>query len=212
MRPLGSTPPAARSAFRSAWPLPGPSCWLLCRSSSLTRLNNSKVLAPAQQQRVSDALEDDAEIMRNSHLDDVLAGQPTDVKAEVIHINTDARPKAPPDRPASTAIGGAGRAYQRIPDGAIAGQEAIEIVGGGRACLNAARPVRGLTRPPSLASRRRPLPTRLGAVFRDPGLRGLQLGDRQRPALPGSRNESARIAGRIQLSSLTTATRSNEAA
>ncbi len=56
--------------------------------------NDSNVLAPAQQQRVSDALEDDAEIMSNSHLDEVLAGQPTDVKAEVIHINTDARPKA----------------------------------------------------------------------------------------------------------------------
>ena len=32
--------------------------------------------------------------MSNSHLDEVLAGQPTDVKAEVIHINTDARPQA----------------------------------------------------------------------------------------------------------------------
>ena len=161
--------------------------------------NDSHVLAPAQQQRVSDALEDDAEMMSNSHLEEVLAGQPADVKAEVIHINTDARPKALADRPARATAGGADRAFQRLPDGAIAGQ----------------RGHRNRRRRPRLLERHEAgwdLPAGLGAVFGDPGLRGLQLGDRERLALPGSRNDSALIAGRIHVSSLTTATRSNEVA
>ncbi len=51
----------------------------------------STVLSPSQQQQVSDALEDDAEFMTNTHLEQQLAGQPPDVKAEIIEINTDAR-------------------------------------------------------------------------------------------------------------------------
>jgi MFS family permease len=56
--------------------------------------DNSKVLNTAQQQQVSTALEDDAELMTNTHLAEQLAGQPADVKAEIIRINTDARPLA----------------------------------------------------------------------------------------------------------------------
>src|SRR5262249_50871693 len=43
---------------------------------------------------VSKGLEKNAEVMTNTHLDALLAGQPADVKAEIIHINTVARPKA----------------------------------------------------------------------------------------------------------------------
>jgi hypothetical protein len=50
------------------------------------------VLSPAEQQRVSTALEDDAELMSNTQLEEVLVGQPADVQAEIIRINTDARP------------------------------------------------------------------------------------------------------------------------
>jgi hypothetical protein len=32
--------------------------------------------------------------MTNTHLDELLAGQQADVKAEIVHINTKARPKA----------------------------------------------------------------------------------------------------------------------
>jgi hypothetical protein len=56
--------------------------------------DNSKVLNTAQQQQVSTALEDDAELMTNTHLAEQLAGQPADVQAEIIRINTDARPLA----------------------------------------------------------------------------------------------------------------------
>jgi len=55
---------------------------------------SSKVLAPAEQQQVANALEDDAEVMSNTQLEEQLAGQPPDVRAEILRINTDARPLA----------------------------------------------------------------------------------------------------------------------
>ncbi|MEP7035654.1 MAG: MFS transporter [Dermatophilaceae bacterium] len=55
---------------------------------------DSTVLNTAQQQQVSTALEHDAEVMTNSALAEQLAGQPTDVQAEILRINTDARPLA----------------------------------------------------------------------------------------------------------------------
>ena len=54
----------------------------------------STVLSPAEQQVVADALEHDAEVMTNTDLAVVLAGQPADVQAEIIRINTEARPFA----------------------------------------------------------------------------------------------------------------------
>ena len=54
----------------------------------------SKVLTPAEQQRVSEGLEKNAEVMTNTHLEELLAGQSADVKAEILHINTISRPKA----------------------------------------------------------------------------------------------------------------------
>ena len=53
---------------------------------------SSTVLSPPQQQQVALALEEDAEVMTNTHLAEVLAGQPADVQAEIIRINTSARP------------------------------------------------------------------------------------------------------------------------
>jgi Na+/melibiose symporter-like transporter len=54
----------------------------------------STVLAPNEQQRVADALEDDAEVMTNTHLEELLVDQPEDTRDEIIRINTDARPLA----------------------------------------------------------------------------------------------------------------------
>ena len=56
--------------------------------------DDSAVLNAAQQEQVSTALEDDAELMTNTQLEEQLAGQPADVRAEIIRINTDARPIA----------------------------------------------------------------------------------------------------------------------
>jgi EmrB/QacA subfamily drug resistance transporter len=55
---------------------------------------SSAVLAPAESQQVATALEDDAELMSNTQLEEVLVGQPADVQAEIIRINTEARPFA----------------------------------------------------------------------------------------------------------------------
>jgi hypothetical protein len=54
----------------------------------------SSVLEPAEQQRVANALEDDAQVLSNTQLDELLVGQPEDVQDEIIRINTDARPLA----------------------------------------------------------------------------------------------------------------------
>jgi EmrB/QacA subfamily drug resistance transporter len=54
----------------------------------------STVLAPAEQQQVATALEDDAELMSNTQLEEVIVGQPPAVEAEIIRINTEARPFA----------------------------------------------------------------------------------------------------------------------
>ena len=54
----------------------------------------STVLAPAEQQRVAIALEDDAQVMSNTQLEELLASQPEPVQDEIVRINTDARPLA----------------------------------------------------------------------------------------------------------------------
>jgi MFS family permease len=56
--------------------------------------DDSAVLAPAEQQQVADKLQDDAELMSNTQLTELLVGQPPAVQDEIIRINTDARPKA----------------------------------------------------------------------------------------------------------------------
>jgi EmrB/QacA subfamily drug resistance transporter len=55
---------------------------------------SSTVLRPAEQERVAQALEDDAEVMRNSELEELLAGEPQATQDEIIRINTEARPVA----------------------------------------------------------------------------------------------------------------------
>ena len=55
---------------------------------------SSDVLSPAEQQQVADGLEENAEVMTNTHLEELLAGQPADVQEEILEINTDARPIA----------------------------------------------------------------------------------------------------------------------
>jgi Na+/melibiose symporter-like transporter len=54
----------------------------------------STVLAPAEKQRVANALEDDAQVLSNTQLEELLVGQPEEVQDEIVRINTDARPLA----------------------------------------------------------------------------------------------------------------------
>ena len=70
---------------------------ILLATLSVTFTNKadaSTVLPPDDQERVAQALEDDAEVMSNTQLEQLLADQPEDIQDEIIRINTDARPIA----------------------------------------------------------------------------------------------------------------------
>jgi MFS family permease len=68
---------------------------LAALSIAFTKMSDdSKVLTGPQQEQVAQALEDDAEVMSNTKLEEQLAGQPPAVQDEIIRINTDARPRA----------------------------------------------------------------------------------------------------------------------
>ena len=54
-------------------------------------VQSSTVLNPDQQQQVAQALEEDAEIMSDTQPEAQLAGQPAEVQAEILRINTEAR-------------------------------------------------------------------------------------------------------------------------
>src|SRR3954468_20272521 len=58
------------------------------------KAQDSTVLPVAAQEQVSQALEDDAEVLSNTKLEEQLAGQPAAIREEIVSINTDARPLA----------------------------------------------------------------------------------------------------------------------
>ncbi len=49
------------------------------------------MLSPGEQERVAQVLEDDAQVMSTSQLNELLASQPAASSAEIIRINNDAR-------------------------------------------------------------------------------------------------------------------------
>jgi len=59
-----------------------------------SKAESSDVLPKAEQQRVADVLEDDAQVMSNTQLEKLLADQPKEIQDEIVAINTDARPLA----------------------------------------------------------------------------------------------------------------------
>ncbi|GIG23426.1 MFS transporter [Cellulomonas chitinilytica] len=56
--------------------------------------NASTVLDAAQKEQVATVLEDDAQLMSNTQLNELLADEPPEVAAEIVQINTDVRPRA----------------------------------------------------------------------------------------------------------------------
>ena len=76
---------------------------------------DSKVLPAAEQEQVAQALEDDAEVMSNTKLEEQLIGQPPEIRAEVIRINTDVRPLALQVALLVPILAGAARALERLP-------------------------------------------------------------------------------------------------
>jgi hypothetical protein len=64
-------------------------------SFTFTSMAQSSTVLPAdQQQQISQALEQDAEVMSNTALQQQISGQPAEIQQEVIRINTQARPRA----------------------------------------------------------------------------------------------------------------------
>ncbi len=59
-----------------------------------TMADNSAVLPPEDKAQVSHALDTDAQLVSNTNLEQLLADEPPAVQAEIIRINTDARPLA----------------------------------------------------------------------------------------------------------------------
>ena len=60
-------------------------------SLAFTNMTNASPVIPStQQQQIAQTLEDDAQVVSNSELEELLAGEPPDVREEVLSINTDA--------------------------------------------------------------------------------------------------------------------------
>jgi hypothetical protein len=55
---------------------------------------NSTVLPPAQKSQIADVLDEDAEVMTNTQLEELIAEEAPAVREEVVSINTDTRPPA----------------------------------------------------------------------------------------------------------------------
>jgi hypothetical protein len=65
---------------------------LAALSVSFTQMTeSSEVIPQAQQQQIAAALEEDAEIMSNTRLEEQISGQPPAVESAVVAINNDAR-------------------------------------------------------------------------------------------------------------------------
>ena len=73
---------------------PARSCSRRSRSSFTSMANDSTVLPPDDKEQVAEALEEDAQVMSNTALDELLVDEPPAVSDEVIRINTEARPFA----------------------------------------------------------------------------------------------------------------------
>ena len=52
------------------------------------KAESSSVLPPAEQQQVAEVLEDDAQVMSDAQLEELLAGQPEEIQDEILSINT----------------------------------------------------------------------------------------------------------------------------
>ena len=67
---------------------------VVCVSAFTSMADDSAVLPPEDKAQVAEALETDAQLVSNTNLEQLLADEPAEVQAEIIRINTDARPLA----------------------------------------------------------------------------------------------------------------------
>jgi EmrB/QacA subfamily drug resistance transporter len=86
-----------------------------------SKAEGSSVLPPEDKQRVAEVLEDDAQVMTNTQLEELLAEQPEEIRDEIVAINTDTRPLALQVAlliPLLAALAGLANAFRmmRLPD------------------------------------------------------------------------------------------------
>jgi hypothetical protein len=55
---------------------------------------SSEVLPAAEREQVATVLEEDAQVMSNTQLEELLAAQPEEIAEEIVRINTESRPRA----------------------------------------------------------------------------------------------------------------------
>jgi hypothetical protein len=68
---------------------------LAALSIAFTNKSDASTVLPAEdKQRVAEVLEDDAQVMSNTQVEELLAAQPPEIRQEIVRINTDARPLA----------------------------------------------------------------------------------------------------------------------
>ena len=95
---------------------------------------SSSVLEPAEQERVANALEEDAQLLSDAQLMELLEEQPADVRDEIVRINDDAREQALRFAllvPLLAALLGLANAFRmmRLPDPAPASAEGDVVFG-----------------------------------------------------------------------------------
>ena len=89
---------------------------------SFTHLTESSDVIPAaQQQQIADALEEDAEVMSTSQLEEQITGQPEDVEREILRINSEANEPRAAGRAPRADRGQPPRLPQRLPHAPAAG-------------------------------------------------------------------------------------------
>jgi hypothetical protein len=55
---------------------------------------SSEVLPAAEREQVATVLEEDAQVISNTQLEELLAAQPDEIADEIVRINTESRPRA----------------------------------------------------------------------------------------------------------------------
>ena len=97
-------------------------------SLAFTNMSNASPVIPStQQQQIAQTLEDDAQVVSNTQLDELLADEPPAVQEEVLAINADATRPRPSGGAARADPRGPARALRLVPHDAATGHRALGL-------------------------------------------------------------------------------------
>ena len=145
-RPPASTRRPGPSASPSGWRSPARSCWPRSRSRSPTSRSRATCSPRPSSSASPTSLEDDAQVMSNAQLEELLADQPEDVREEIVSDQRRRAAARAPGRAARSAARGADRPPRGLPNDAPARSRALR---GGAP---------GMTEPGRREEERRPRP------------------------------------------------------